>query len=64
MSHVGTNCANGDVKLTNGTTTNEGRVEYCYEGEWAPFCDISPTTASAICNQLGYNSCNNTICIC
>ena len=52
---LGTACTNGAVRLTNGTTSNEGRVEYCYEGEWAPFCDISLSTASVICNELGYN---------
>ena len=61
LPHLGSNCTNGAVKLTNGTTTNEGRVEYCYEGEWAPFCDISPSTASVICNHLGYSSCKNNI---
>ena len=52
---TGTTCTNGNVRLTNGTTANEGRVEYCYEGEWTPFCEMSIATASVICNELGYN---------
>ena len=51
----GTTCTNGTVRLINGTIANEGRVEYCYEGEWVPFCAMSVATASVICNELGYN---------
>ena len=61
LPYLGTACTNGAIRLTNGTTSNEGRVEYCYEGKWAPFCDISPLTASVVCNQLGYNyTCKRT----
>ena len=53
--HVANNCTNGAVRLVNGTTSNEGRAEYCYEGDWVPFCGMSSRTASHICSQLGYN---------
>ena len=43
------------MRLVNGTTSNEGRAEYCYEGDWVPFCGMSSRTASHICSQLGYN---------
>ncbi|XP_019850479.1 PREDICTED: scavenger receptor cysteine-rich domain superfamily protein-like isoform X2 [Amphimedon queenslandica] len=49
-------CANGTVRLVNGSTSNEGRVEYCYDGDWVPSCGMSSITASLICKQLGYNS--------
>lgn len=52
---IGSNCTNGAVRLVNGATSNEGRVEYCYNGNWVPFCGMSSITASVICNQLGYN---------
>ena len=52
---LGSACTEGDVRLTNGSTPSEGRVEYCYEGGWVPFCAISSATASAICTQLGFN---------
>ena len=52
---IGTNCTNGAVRLVNGAISNEGRVEYCYNGNWVPFCGMSSITASVICNQLGYN---------
>ena len=43
------------MRLVNGTTSNEGRAEYCYEGDWVPFCGMSSLTASRVCNELGYN---------
>ncbi|XP_019850477.1 PREDICTED: scavenger receptor cysteine-rich domain superfamily protein-like [Amphimedon queenslandica] len=49
-------CVNGTVRLVNGSTSNEGRVEYCYDGDWVPSCGMSSITASLICKQLGYNS--------
>ena len=58
-------CTDGDVRLVNGTTSNEGRVEYCDEGRWSAFCtsysSFSSQTAYAICRELGYisNSCKN-----
>ena len=51
----GSTCTEGDVRLTNGSTPNEGRAEYCYEGDWVPICAVSSATASAICTQLGFN---------
>ena len=49
-------CTNGAVRLVNGSTSNEGRVEYCYNGDWVPSCGMSSITASLVCKQLGYNS--------
>ena len=48
-------CNNGDVHLVNGDTDNEGRVEYCYNGTWAPVCSLASKTALLICKQLGYS---------
>lgn len=53
---TGTACTNGQVRLQNGNTTSEGRVEYCFEGKWNPLCSIDGITASLICKQLGFNS--------
>lgn len=49
-------CSNGDVKLVDGTDSSNGRVMYCFEGYWAPLCSISPSTASAICQTIGFTS--------
>ncbi|XP_011405675.2 PREDICTED: scavenger receptor cysteine-rich domain superfamily protein-like [Amphimedon queenslandica] len=48
---------NYDVRLVNGTTKDEGRLEFCYRNKWTTFCGltyISAKTAATLCNQLGY----------
>ena len=41
----------------NGSTSDEGRVEVCINGEWGTLCDSSWNRREAedICRQLGYN---------
>jgi deleted-in-malignant-brain-tumors protein 1 len=52
----GTSCTDGEVRLVNGTTSFNGRPEYCFEGEWAPMCSLQSRTASLMCKQLGFSS--------
>ena len=48
-------CSEGDVKLVGGDGDNdEGRVDYCIDGRWSPFCIMDETTASVICKTLGF----------
>ena len=51
-------CRNGIVRLRDGTSANEGRVEYCRNGTWGTVCDNgwSRMDASVVCFQLGYSS--------
>ena len=44
----------GSVRLADGSTSNEGRLEYCYTGKWSPFCTLDFSAASVACKQLGY----------
>lgn len=56
---LGSNCTsnstNGDIRLVGGATAGEGRLEYCFHGEWAPMCSLPDYTSTLICQELGYN---------
>ena len=45
---------NGSIRLSGGQTSNEGRLEYCYNGDWSPFCTLRLQEATVACKQLGY----------
>ena len=59
------NCSNGDLRLMDGNSQFNGRVEICYENQWGTVCGdnswISDTSgASTVCKQLGYSPINAT----
>ena len=48
------NCSNGDIRLVNGTTVLEGRLEICINYAWGTVCSQGFTAddAEIVCRQL------------
>ena len=53
---TGNICQHGALRLINGTTSNEGRLEICIYNLWGTVCDDSFDTndARVACRQLRY----------
>ena len=55
-NHTGPECYEEDVRLEDGASSNEGRVEFCVEGQWGTVCDdewdSNNNNALVVCRQL------------
>ena len=54
MHYAEKECNDGDIRLVDGRTPNEGRVEICANGGWGTVCDDNWDNMDAIvaCRQL------------
>ena len=54
-------CKTGDVQLANGQNSGEGRLMYCYNNQWSPFCSLDGNTASVACKYKGYSTASKIV---
>ncbi len=48
-------CSQGDIRLSDGANSRQGRVEVCDSNAWGTVCSIGfdVVDATVVCTQLG-----------
>lgn len=51
-------CTDGEMRLADGESENEGRLEICFRNHWGTVCDddFDAAEATLVCRELGYPS--------
>ena len=49
-------CTDGAMRLVDGKTSNEGRLEICFLNHWGTVCDdrFDSVEAALVCRELGF----------
>ena len=57
-----TGCTHGSIRLQGGSTSMNGRVEVCRNGDWGTVCDDywSTVDSDVACRQLGFSNSGTT----
>ena len=65
MHHQFLDCTNGEVRLVDGDSHLDGRVEICYEGIWGTVCSDhwGSSEVAVVCRQLGFSSSGKNTCL-
>ena len=52
------NCTNGEIRLVDGPSPNQGRVEMCWNRVWGTITSNgwSGVDAQVVCRELGYSA--------
>ena len=51
-------CHQGDVRLVEGSSSLEGRIEICHNNAWSTVCQTNwdSRDAKVVCRQLGFST--------
>ena len=73
---VSHNCTDGDIRLVGGSTSYEGRVEFCFNSVWGTICYGNSrysyrsyrdywgqNEGMVVCRQLGHQELGRFLCI-